>query len=130
MTKPLADRKKVHLQVEALEPAPPLLLDRSRIKRMFINLLTNAIEASPEGETVRIRYRRLGKDAAVNVSDEGPGIASEIRKEIFLPFFTTRTGGTGLGLPIVKKIIEAHEGSLEVLNTSRGATFRLTLPVR
>ena len=130
VTKPLADRKKVHLQVEALEPAPPLLLDRSRIKRMFINLLTNAIEASPEGETVRIRYRRLGKNAAVDVSDEGPGIASEIRKEIFLPFFTTRTGGTGLGLPIVKKIIEAHEGSLEVLNTSRGATFRLTLPVR
>ncbi len=130
VTKPLADRKKVHLQVEALEPAPPLLLDRSRIKRMFINLLTNAIEASPEGETVRIRYRRLGKNVAVNVSDEGPGIASEIRKEIFLPFFTTRTGGTGLGLPIVKKIIEAHEGSLEVLNTSRGATFRLTLPVR
>jgi signal transduction histidine kinase len=71
----------------------------------------------------------LGKDLVVDVTDKGPGIALEIRKEIFLPFFTTRKEGTGLGLPIVKKIIEAHNGSLEVLDTFRGATFRVRLPV-
>jgi signal transduction histidine kinase len=129
VTRPLADEKRVELRVEALGSAPPVLLDRSRIKQVFINLLTNAIEASPEGRTVKICYRMLGKDLVVDVTDKGPGIALEIRKEIFLPFFTTRKEGTGLGLPIVKKIIEAHNGSLEVLDTFRGATFRVRLPV-
>ncbi len=128
VTKPLAEEKKVELRVETLEPAPPLLIDRSRIKQVFINLLTNAIEASPEGRAVKICYRRLGGDLVVDVTDKGPGIPLEIREEIFLPFFTTRKEGTGLGLPIVKKIVEAHEGSLEVLDTPRGATFRLRLP--
>ncbi len=126
VTKPLAEAKNVQLHVEATALAALLLLDRSRINRMFINLLTNAIEASPEGETVRICYcMRGGENVVVEVADQGPGIAFEIREEIFLPFFTTRKEGTGLGLPIVKKIIEAHEGSLEVLKTSNGATFRL-----
>jgi signal transduction histidine kinase len=97
---------------------------------VFINLLTNAIEASSEAQTVKIRYCTRGEDLVVEVVDRGPGIASEIRKNIFLPFFTTRKEGTGLGLPIVKKIIDAHEGSLEVLDSpSRGATFRIRLPV-
>ncbi|MFZ0930552.1 MAG: PAS domain S-box protein [Syntrophobacteraceae bacterium] len=128
VTRPLADGKRVELRVEALGSVPPVLLDRSRIKQVFINLLTNAIEASPEGRTVKICYRMQGKDLVVDVTDKGPGIALEIRKEIFLPFFTTRKEGTGLGLPIVKKIIEAHNGSLEVLDTFRGATFRVRLP--
>jgi two-component system, OmpR family, phosphate regulon sensor histidine kinase PhoR len=127
--KALADVKRVKLRVESLGSAPPVLLDCSRIKQVFINLLTNAIEASPKGRTVKICYRMLGKDLVVDVTDKGPGIAIEIRKEIFLPFFTTRKEGTGLGLPIVKKIIEAHNGSLEVLDTFIGATFRLRLPI-
>ena len=126
--KHLAEEKKLELRVEALEFAPPFLLDRLRIKRAFINLLTNAVEASPEGQTVTICYHMLGNDLVVDFTDSGPGIAFEIRNEIFLPFFTTRSEGTGLGLPIVKKIVEAHEGSLEVLDTPRGTTFRLRLP--
>ena len=83
-----------------------------------------------KAQTVKIRYCRRGDDLVVEIVDRGSGIASEIRKDIFLPFFTTRKEGTGLGLPIVKKIIEAHKGSLEVLdNPTKGATFRIRLPV-
>jgi signal transduction histidine kinase/DNA-binding response OmpR family regulator len=129
VTRLLADKKKVSLLVEALgSPPDPVPLDRLRIKRVFINLLANAIEASPEGEKVTVSYRRRAADLVVDVTDMGPGIAVEIRNEIFLPFFTTRRDGTGLGLPIVKKIVEAHGGSLMVLDTQRGATFRLRLP--
>ncbi|MGC8491508.1 MAG: PAS domain S-box protein [Syntrophobacteraceae bacterium] len=128
VTKPLADKKKIELRVEAIGSIPALSLDPMRIKRVLINLLTNAIEASPEGQPVRIVQRRLGDDVIVDVSDNGPGIPCEIRKEIFLPFFTTRKGGTGLGLPIVKKVAEAHRGSIEILGTPCGTTFRLRLP--
>ncbi len=128
VTKPLADAKDIELSLEAIDPVVGLQLDPMRIKRVLINLLTNAIEASPEGQPVRIVHRRLGKDLVVDVSDNGPGIPCEIRKDIFLPFFTTRKGGTGLGLPIVKKLIEAHKGGVEILNTPCGTTFRLRLP--
>ncbi len=129
--KPSAEKKSVELRVESFAtPPPPLLLDRFRIIQVFINLLTNAVEASSEGETVKIRYCRRGDDLVVEIVDRGAGIASEIRKDIFLPFFTTRKEGTGLGLPIVKKIIEAHKGSLEVLdNPAKGSTFRIRLPL-
>jgi signal transduction histidine kinase len=128
VTKPLAEEKSVELRVVAAAQTAPLLLDRLRIKQVFINLLTNAIEASPDGRTVKIRYCTRGGELIVEVADRGPGIAFEIRKDIFLPFFTTRKEGTGLGLPIVKKIIEAHKGSLEVLDNLNGATFRVRLP--
>lgn len=128
VTKPLADKKKIELRVEAIGSIPALWLDPMHIKRVLINLLTNAIEASPEGHPVSIVQRRLGDDVIVDVSDNGPGIPCEIRKEIFLPFFTTRKGGTGLGLPIVKKVAEAHRGSIEILGSPCGTTFRLRLP--
>jgi signal transduction histidine kinase len=128
--KPLAEKKSIEFSVESSVPPPPLLLDRFRIIQVFINLLTNAIEASSEAQTVKIRYCKRGDDLVVDVADRGSGIASEIKKDIFLPFFTTRKEGTGLGLPIVKKIIEAHKGSLEVLdNPAKGAIFRIRLPV-
>ncbi|MDR3567946.1 MAG: PAS domain S-box protein [Syntrophobacteraceae bacterium] len=128
VTKPLADAKDIQLRIEALGSIPDLPLDPLRIKRVFINLLTNAIEASPVSQPVRIVHRMRGKELIVDVIDNGPGIACEIRKDIFLPFFTTRKGGTGLGLPIVKKIVEAHKGAIEVVNSGDGATLRLRLP--
>ena len=80
---------------------------------------------------MKIRYCKRGDDLVVDIADRGSGIASEIKKDIFLPFFTTRKEGTGLGLPIVKKIIEAHKGSLEVLDKpTKGAIFRMRLPLQ
>ncbi len=128
VTKPLADAKGVELRIESSASIPELLIDPMRIERVLINLLTNAIQASAEGGPVTISRHKQEKELLIEVSDSGPGIPGEIRKDIFLPFFTTRKGGTGLGLPIVKKVIEAHDGRIEVLDSECGATFRLRLP--
>jgi two-component system sensor histidine kinase HydH len=103
--------------------------DSTRIKQAVINLLMNAIQASPAGETVKIAcYPRMG-DLVIDIVDSGCGIPPDKREDVFLPFVTTKKEGTGLGLPIVKKIVEAHHGSLKIMdNAERGLTFRLTLP--
>jgi signal transduction histidine kinase len=97
---------------------------------MVINLVTNATQASPEGETVRIRCYEKGKSLVIDVTDRGPGIPSDKRQEVFSPFYTTKKEGTGLGLPIIKKIVEAHEGRTAILdNPGSGITFRVEIPL-
>jgi signal transduction histidine kinase len=129
IAKPTAEKHGVALKIEFLYPVPAILLDRNRMKQVFINLFTNAIQASPEGTTVVIRYRSRGAFLILDVADCGCGIPPEKRRDIFVPFFTTKKEGTGLGLPIVGKIIEAHKGHVEVLsNVCGGITFRILLP--
>jgi two-component system, NtrC family, sensor histidine kinase HydH len=120
-------RVSVHSQLQDL---PPFAFDPVRMKQVLINLLINAIEASPRGGTVVVSVYRRRRTAILDVADEGPGIPTEHRREIFFPFFTTKKEGTGLGLCIAKKIIEAHEGQLEALdNPGRGAIFRIEIPL-
>jgi two-component system sensor histidine kinase HydH len=125
----LAEKKNVGV---SLQPPPNLSsvsLDSERLMQAFINLLTNAIDASPEGEKVIVSMRQRARSIVVDVTDHGPGIPRSQRKEIFSLFFTTKRHGTGLGLAITKNIIEAHRGSVEVLdNPDKGVTFRVTLP--
>jgi signal transduction histidine kinase len=101
-----------------------------RIKQVLINLVVNAVQASPEAETVMVACHQEQGRIVIDVRDLGSGIAKDRRELVFSPFFTTKKEGTGLGLPIVKKIAEAHEGSLEILdNSDRGVTFRVILPL-
>ena len=109
---------------------PPVSFDVMRMKQALINLLMNAIQASPEGETVTVSTYQKGSYIGIDLSDNGCGIPHRQREEIFAPFSTTKKEGTGLGLPIAKKIIEAHDGRLEILdNTERGTTFRVLVPM-
>ncbi len=125
-----AKRKAVTVQMRSSENFSPLTFDCQRMKQVFINLLMNAVEASPEGETVTVHPYRKGRILVVDVTDRGKGVPYDRREEIFLPFFTTKQGGMGLGLPIVKKIVEAHHGQIEILNNSdRGITFRMVMPI-
>ncbi len=111
------------LQVEA---------DRDQLWQVLINLLTNAIQAMPQGGRVLLRAVSLGEgSAALEVADQGPGIAAENRARLFEPYFTTKEGGTGLGLAIALRIAQEHGGTLEEIGLEgggRGARFRLTLP--
>ena len=94
------------------------------------NLFMNAVEASPEGEIIRVWSYKKRKNLFIEVIDRGSGILKEKREEIFVPFFTTKQGGTGLGLAIAKKIVEAHQGYLEVRNnTEKGAPFRAIISI-
>lgn len=125
-----AKKRNVALQLQTPANLEPISIDRERMEQALINILTNAVGASPEGESVTVYCHQKGQNLIIDVTDRGCGIPYEKREEIFLPFVTTKHGGTGLGLPIVKKIVEAHQGSLKILdNPDKGLTFRMAIPI-
>lgn len=128
-------RRRIHVEFEA--PAEDVVLDADapQIEDAILNLIINAIEAiQEEGRiTVSIRAQRtedIGEEAVIEVSDTGRGIGEEDLGRIFNTFFTTTKGGTGLGLPAVRRIARAHGGRVEVASTiGQGSTFRIHLPL-
>jgi signal transduction histidine kinase len=117
-----------------LKPGPEVgmvLADPGRIKQVVLNLLQNAIQASPRGAVVRLEVQPLDGRLRLEVSDQGAGVAPEDRERIFHPFFTTKRHGTGLGLAICRKIVQAHGGELELVASvpGQGSTFGVCLPL-
>jgi len=111
---------------------PPFLGDGEKLRQAFLNIILNAIQASPVGGVVSVSTGADRERGGIEIrfSDHGAGISAKLSREIFEPFFTTKGTGTGLGLPITKKIIEGHGGTIEVESEpGRGATFRVRLPV-
>ena len=100
-----------------------------RLKQMLINILKNAIQATENCGTVTIQLFATAKDVQVYVQDKGIGMDEETRKNLFSPFFTTKEQGTGLGLPLVKKVVDDFNGTIEVKSELNvGTTFILTFP--
>lgn len=122
----------VRIELEVSRPLPPQFIDAKLVRRGVINLVTNAVQASPEGSVVvRLVDEPLGARPGVRieVSDHGPGIPPAVLGRIFEPFFTTKAFGTGLGLSIVKHVAEAHHGEVAVhVDEGRGTTFIIRLP--
>ena len=120
------------LVVDRVDPdaVPPIWGDPFRLAEVFTNLIENALEAAPEGATVRVRVEAHGDEhLRVLVENEGVGIPPEIRERIFHPFFTTKARGTGLGLPIARQIVEAHHGTLTMeTDGARETRFIVELP--
>lgn len=118
---------------ESCEPGPlPIMVDINQMKQVLINLLTNAIDAMPQGGVVSVTERRQNDRVEIIVSDAGTGIPPQHRDRIFEPFFTTKPGvtGTGLGLSVSYGIIERHHGSIRVDSAPGvGTTFTVSLPV-
>lgn len=120
--------QRVVLQTRLAENLPPVFLDEARFRQVLINLLNNAVQASSQGDEVALHCYRTGKNLTFDIIDCGCGIPTDKREEIFSPFFTTKKDGTGLGLPIVKKIVDAHGGLLQIVdNHCGGLTFRITI---
>ncbi len=131
ITRGMAEKANVELKADLDASLPSLMLDVSRLKQALLNLVTNAIQASPTGEHVIVKAYPVKKWVQIEVSDCGRGIKEEDQEIIFAPFFSTKRGGTGLGLAIVKKIIEAHGGKIFFRsNSEMGATFVVQLPLR
>jgi signal transduction histidine kinase len=109
---------------------PDLLLDRERIEQVIINLIRNSLEALGSKGKIRIATRRAeGNKVILTVEDDGPGIPEHRRDKIFTPFFTTKTTGNGLGLPICKEIVAAHGGSIRLdPDVASGARFEVYFP--
>jgi signal transduction histidine kinase len=110
-----------------------LYIDREHMVRALTALIDNAVQWSPPGGRITLSGKKMedGKSwLMVQVADEGPGIQDRHRKRLFMPFFTTRPGGTGLGLTNVRKIVEHHGGTVFAeMNVSRGAVFTIQLPL-
>jgi signal transduction histidine kinase len=108
-----------------------VLADHFQMEQLLLNLVLNALDAMPEGGTLYLRTRVRGGKVIAEVRDTGTGILAENRDRIFDPFFTTRDvgEGTGLGLAVSSRIVEAHGGTIELeTKIGRGSTFRIILP--
>jgi PAS domain S-box-containing protein len=116
---------------EDLAAPRPLALDLIQLQQVVLNLLENAAEAVPPGGRIQVRTRDAGDHAELAVSDEGPGIPPEVQARMFEAFYTTKAHGSGLGLSIVRRIVEAHGGSVSCeTGPGRGTAFRVLLPYR
>ena len=125
-----AEAGNITLRHEALASCPEIECDPEQLKQVLLNLLINAIEASPSNATIYIRTVVNDGVLAMEVQDQGSGISEDHLDHIFDPFFTTKPKGTGLGLAISSMIVAQHGGTLGFLrNPGSGATFRVELPL-
>ncbi len=122
-----ASGRGVKLEVEV--PSSRLDGDENLLTSALVNLVKNAVQVSKAGQTVKVVGRVDGKHGVLEVQDEGPGIPAELQARIFEPFFTTREKGTGLGLPLARKLVEANAGTLTLESQPGRTVFRLTLPL-
>ncbi len=135
----LLQAKAQEKQIRTIERYPAMLpmahADAGKLEQALINLLLNAIDATPEGGSITIWTRATGNAEArfleLGVRDTGPGIDQAQMKQLFTPFYTSKNHGSGLGLSNVKRIVEAHSGKVEVRSRKgQGATFVMRLPCR
>lgn len=129
LTEHAAKERRIKLRSEIPENLRPWPLDPMKMKQALINLLTNAVHASPNEETVTVQVSQDNGNLSFEVMDAGCGIPLGQREEVLSPFYTSKKEGTGLGLPIVDKIVRLHGGCLDILdNPTRGTTFRIVIP--
>lgn len=124
-------KQKIELLKELNQELPKIYCDPAQIEEVFLNVFSNSIDAMPEGGLLTIKSRVVDKNPVVVIFDTGIGIASENIEKLYNPFFTTKAHGTGLGLSIVHRIIDAHEGKIEITSKEgKGTTVRIELPKR
>ncbi len=125
-----AAEKHVSIDCENAPPDITVLLDRTRLLHVFLNLVNNAIDFMPDGGKITLRFRVTEREVMTELEDNGPGIAPEIASHLFEPFATHgKAQGTGLGLSICKRIVEEHQGQIRAWSEAgRGAVFSITLP--
>jgi signal transduction histidine kinase len=113
-----------------LPDEPHLQADHDKIKRVFINLIKNAIDAMPNVGKLTVDGKAVNGNYEISFADTGTGISDEILSKLFSPLFTTKAQGMGFGLAICKRIIEAHGGKITVKTANgEGTTFKITLPI-
>jgi len=128
---PRFDQATISLMRE-LEEVPPVLADASQVRQVVLNLLVNALQATEDGGKVRTTLQVENGRASLIVQDDGCGMSEEVRKQVFLPFYTTKEvgQGTGLGLSVAHGIVTSHGGTIEVESSpGHGSRFKVELPL-
>lgn len=122
--------KKVEV-ADLTSDKPEMKVDTDKMKRVFVNMIKNAVDAMPKGGILTIESRESNGDLEIVFSDTGVGMSEKTLKNIFRPLFTTKAKGMGFGLPICKRFVEAHTGKIYVRSTlGKGSTFIMTLPIQ
>ena len=128
--RPALEKANIKVESRLAANVPNVLIDKPLLKQAFINLLVNAIDAMPSGGQLLVSLGRQGEMAEIEIRDSGRGIAPEHRQRIFQLFFTTRPGGSGIGLASAFRTIQLHNGSIGFESeVGRGTTFRIDLPL-
>src|SRR5262249_48319194 len=110
-------------------PDHVVVVDKYKITQALGNLLDNAVEASPSGERVEVRWSLDGTVARIAVRDYGGGVREGVGSRLFTPFYTTKAEGIGLGLVLARELVEAHGGEVGVNGVAPGSEFVLSLPL-
>ena len=124
-------KQSVALDFQVMTPVPPIRGDIPLLEQMFASLIANALEAMPNGGllSVRIAAEKNGQFVELTISDSGQGIASDQLDKVFKPFFTSKSGGLGLGLSLVRRIVERHRGRIDLSSAeNQGTIIRLDFP--
>ena len=130
IAKPQLQKSKILIAQLLPVDVPEVYVDRALLKQAVLNLVLNAVEAMPSGGQLRLMLSRRGEMAEITVGDTGKGIPVENRQKIFQLFFTTRPGGSGIGLASTFRIVQLHNGSIDfTTEVGRGTTFRIELPL-
>jgi two-component system OmpR family sensor kinase len=131
----IAPNRKITLDVLDGPGTPEVLGDEARLRQVLSNLMTNAMQYTPEAADITVRVGTEGDDAVLEVADEGPGMSHQDASRVFERFYRTdasrtrTSGGTGLGLSIVDSLVHAHGGSVSVTTApGQGCRFRVSLP--
>ena len=127
---PQARHHRINFKIEV--PPTPLPIDghRDRLKQALLNIAINGLESMPSGGEMSVQAAADGGDAAIEIRDSGPGMPPEVSREIYKMHFTTKDGGTGIGLHVARSVVQAHGGDIHVESeVGRGTCFRVTLPL-
>ncbi|MDO5567325.1 MAG: ATP-binding protein [Planctomycetia bacterium] len=127
--RPKAKESHIELIEYFASDLPTINIDKRSFHRAILNLLLNSLQAMPQGGELVVRTRMCASEVAIDLIDTGCGMDTETLQKIFEPFFSTKRGGSGLGLPTVRKIIEGHGGHIAIQSEpGRGTQFTLTFP--
>ncbi|MFP4053066.1 MAG: sensor histidine kinase [Phycisphaerae bacterium] len=127
---PQADAARVVLRTSFPDEPVPCRVDANLIKQAVLNLLINAVQAMAEGGELMVHIRREGSSGIIEVVDTGPGMPPNVREKVFDIYYSTKKGGSGLGLPTTRRIIHEHNGKLHLETEPRcGTKFTIALPL-
>jgi signal transduction histidine kinase len=127
---PLLDQKHVDLQRKLDPDLPPVQADADQLWEALLNLIRNAVDAMPTGGNLTVSAKRSGAEALVSISDNGRGMTEEEARNLFIPFFTTKGDGTGLGLAYAQQVVSEHGGRIDCSTVrGKGSTFSIQLPL-
>jgi signal transduction histidine kinase len=127
---PQAQLHGIQIELDIMNRLPIVMVDRDKIKQALLNILINGIEAMPDGGKLHVSVKHTGHEIWISCQDTGTGIPDEIKDKIFNLFYTTKDGGTGIGLSFAQNIVQAHGGVIRLEQSPKGSKFGITIPTK